>query len=147
MSNRMLTPLRASERDFLPSQHLQRLNRPSSKRKRKPEKYDILSLKLLARWKFEVALACWYDSNEIPDVIEDVYCGTIDSDRGLRDVVIQALQCQPTMAYRKDVKALLPEVPQFAEELWRVQSCLPVYRLSSDRKREFGAGDKCSNGL
>ncbi|TKA62077.1 hypothetical protein B0A49_13128 [Cryomyces minteri] len=91
------------------------------------EKYDIPSLKLLAAQKFEVALACWFDSNEIPDAIEDVYHGTIDSDRGLRDIVIQALRCQPTMAYRKDVKSLLPEVPQFAEELWKVQNGQPIF--------------------
>ncbi|KAK5010502.1 hypothetical protein LTR28_009511, partial [Elasticomyces elasticus] len=91
------------------------------------EKYDVSSLKLLARWKFEVALACWYDPNEIHDVVEDVYCGTIDSNRELRDVAIGALQCPPTIAYREDIKGLLPNVPRFAEELWRVQSCLPIY--------------------
>ncbi|KAK5011378.1 hypothetical protein LTR28_003573 [Elasticomyces elasticus] len=91
------------------------------------EKYDIPLLKLLARQKFEVALACWFDSSEIPDAIEDVYCGTIDSDRGLRDVVIQALRCQPAMAYRKDVKALLPDVPQFAEDLRKMQNGQSIY--------------------
>ena len=62
------------------------------------EKYDIPSLKQLARSKFEMAMACFYDSPDFADAIEEVYCSTIDSDRGLRDIVLEAFKSHPQLA-------------------------------------------------
>jgi hypothetical protein len=43
------------------------------------EKYDIPALKELAKRKFEMAMACYYDAPEFAAAIEAVYCSTIDT--------------------------------------------------------------------
>ncbi|KAK4989807.1 hypothetical protein LTR66_003127 [Elasticomyces elasticus] len=90
------------------------------------EKYDIPSLKALARRKFEMAMACYYDSPEFADAIEEVYCSTIDSDRGLRDVVIQAFRSHPQLASTQDVFSVIKQTPTLAFELWKVERGIPV---------------------
>nr|POF22179.1 hypothetical protein CFP56_36264 [Quercus suber] len=89
------------------------------------EKYDIPSLKDLARQKFETAMACHYDSLEFPDAIEEVYCSTIDSDRGLRDVVIDAFRTHPQLAATQDVFAVINRTPSLALELYKVERGIP----------------------
>ena len=90
------------------------------------EKYDIPSLKDLARSKFEMAMACYYDSSEFADAIEEVYCSTIDSDRGLRDIVLQAFRAHPALATTQDVYAVIKETPALALELYKIERGIPV---------------------
>ncbi|KAJ9624856.1 hypothetical protein H2203_004806 [Taxawa tesnikishii (nom. ined.)] len=90
------------------------------------EKYDIPTLKELAKRKFEMAMACYYDSPEFADAIEEVYCSTIDTDRGLRDVVLQAFRSHPQLASTQDVFAVIKETPSLAFELWKVERGIPV---------------------
>lgn len=90
------------------------------------EKYDIPALKTLAKAKFEMSLACFYDSPQFPDAIEEVYYSTIDSDRGLRDVVIQAFRSHPQLASTRDVFEVIKETPALAFELWKVERGIPV---------------------
>lgn len=90
------------------------------------EKYDIPSLKELAQRKFEMAMACFYDSSEFADAIEEVYCSTVDSDRGLRDVVLQAFRSHPALATTQDVYAVIKETPTLAFELFKVERGLPI---------------------
>lgn len=90
------------------------------------EKYDIPSLKGLAKCKFEEACACWYDSPEFADAIEEVYCSTIDSDRGLRDVVLQAFRSHPQLASTQDVFAVIKRTSALAFELWKVERGIPI---------------------
>lgn len=85
------------------------------------EKYDIPSLKQLARRKFEMAVACYYDAPELADAIEFVYSSTIDSDRGLRDVVIQLFRTHPQLANTQDMFAVIQETPTLALDLWKVE--------------------------
>ncbi|KAK6439381.1 hypothetical protein LTR95_004411 [Oleoguttula sp. CCFEE 5521] len=91
------------------------------------EKFDIPSLKQLAQQKFEIAMACFYDSSEFADAIEEVYCSTIDSDRGLRDVVLQAFRSHPALATTADVFAVIKSTPDLAFELYKVERGIPVY--------------------
>lgn len=91
------------------------------------EKYDIPSLKQLAKSKFEMAMACWYDSEEFAEAIEEVYCSTVDSDRGLRDVVLETFKCHPQLASTQDVFAVIKETPSLAMELFKVERGIPVY--------------------
>lgn len=91
------------------------------------EKYDIPSLKQLAKNKFEMAMACWYDSPEFADAIEEVYCSTIDSDRGLRDVVLETFKCHPQLASTQDVYEVIKDTPTLAMELFKVERGIPVY--------------------
>ena len=90
------------------------------------EKYDIPSLKQLARGKFEMAMACYYDSPEFADAIEEVYCSTIDSDRGLRDIVLEAFKSHPQLANTQDVFAVITDTPSLAFELFKVERGIPV---------------------
>lgn len=90
------------------------------------EKYDVPGLKSLAQRKFEMAMACYYDSPEFADAIEEVYCSTIDSDRGLRDVVLQAFRSHPQLANTGDVFGVIKETPSLAFELWKVERGIPV---------------------
>lgn len=90
------------------------------------EKYDIPSLKDLAQSKFEMAMACFYDSSEFADAIEEVYCSTIDSDRGLRDVVLEAFRSHPALATTQDVFAVIKDTPSLAVELFKLERGLPI---------------------
>jgi hypothetical protein len=90
------------------------------------EKYDILSLKQLAKSKFEMAMACFYDSPDFAEAIEEVYCSTIDSDRGLRDIVLEAFKSHPQLASTQDVYNVIKETPSLALELFKVERGIPV---------------------
>ncbi|EGP89096.1 unnamed protein product [Zymoseptoria tritici ST99CH_1A5] len=85
------------------------------------EKYDIPSLKQLAKTKFEVAAACYYDAPELADAIESVYSTTVDSDRGLRGVVLQLFKRHPQLANTQDVYAVIKDTPALALDLWKVE--------------------------
>jgi hypothetical protein len=90
------------------------------------EKYDIPSLKQLAKSKFEMAMACFYDSPDFAEAIEEVYCSTIDSDRGLRDIVLEAFKSHPRLANTQDVYHVITETPSLAFELYKVERGIPV---------------------
>lgn len=85
------------------------------------EKYDIPALKTLAKRKFEVAVACYYDAPELAEAIERVYSSTIDSDRGLREVVLQLFKLHPQLANTQDIFAVIKETPTLAMDLWKVE--------------------------
>ncbi|KAI5361841.1 Putative BTB/POZ domain-containing protein [Septoria linicola] len=85
------------------------------------EKYDIPSLKHLAIRKFEVAAACYYDSPELADAIDFVYRSTIDTDRGLRNVVLQMFKLHPQLANTQDIYATIRDTPGLALDLWKAE--------------------------
>lgn len=85
------------------------------------EKYDIPALKSLAKRKFEVAIACYYDAPELAEAIERVYASTIDSDRGLREVVLQLFKLHPQLANTQDIFEVIRETPTLALDLWKVE--------------------------
>ncbi|KAF2213786.1 hypothetical protein CERZMDRAFT_95824 [Cercospora zeae-maydis SCOH1-5] len=85
------------------------------------EKYDIQPLKQLARRKFEMAAACYYDAPELADAIRLVYQSTVDTDRGLRDIVLQLFRRHPQLANTQDIYAVIKETPDLALDLWKVE--------------------------
>lgn len=85
------------------------------------EKYDIPDLKTLAKRKFEIAVACYYDAPELAEAIELVYSNTVDSDRGLRGVVLQLFKLHPLLATTQDIFAVIKETPTLALDLWKVE--------------------------
>jgi hypothetical protein len=85
------------------------------------EKYDIPSLKQLARQKFEVATACYYDAPELTDAIRYVFSSTVDSDRGLRGVVVQLFKRHPQLATTPDMNAVIRETPSLALDLFKIE--------------------------
>jgi len=68
-----------------------------------------------------------FGSGEFADALQEVYDSTIDSDRGLRDIVIHMFRTHPELARRKDVEAVVKETPHLAWELFRVGWGLPVH--------------------
>jgi len=90
------------------------------------EKYGITGLKALARTKFASQLTVHRDSSELPEALQEVYESTVDTDRGLRDVVIQTFRTYPELARRKDVEAVVKDTPNLAWELFRVGWGMPV---------------------
>jgi hypothetical protein len=91
-------------------------------------RYGVFGLKALAARKFATALAAGgHAAPEFPDACGDVYESTVDSDRGLRDLVIAAFRANPALNMRKDVEEMVRETPGLAWELYRVASGLPVY--------------------
>lgn len=90
------------------------------------EKYGIRALKALAKKKFAAQTAYHWDSPEFPLAMQEAYESTIDTDRGLRDIVINMFRAYPEIAQRKDVEAVVRETPGLAWELFRVGWGLPI---------------------
>ena len=85
-----------------------------------------MGLKSLARKKFASQIEAHLDSEELPDACQEAYETTVDTDRGLRDVIIQAFRSHPELSSRKDVEMILRDTPSLAFELYRMASGLPV---------------------
>lgn len=79
------------------------------------EKYDVLGLKEMAQRCFRIISNCGgCYSKEFAQACEFVHTTTIDSDRGLRDVVVQALHEHPRALDEEHIRSamrLLPVLP------------------------------------
>ncbi|KAK7511701.1 uncharacterized protein IWZ02DRAFT_436663 [Phyllosticta citriasiana] len=91
------------------------------------EKYGITGLKDLARSKFAAQAEHYWSLTEFADSIPEVYETTVDSDRGLRDVVIQSFREHPQLARSKDMELVVRDTPGLAWELFRLGWGLPVF--------------------
>ncbi|KAF2014456.1 hypothetical protein BU24DRAFT_423391 [Aaosphaeria arxii CBS 175.79] len=91
------------------------------------EKYGIPGLKSLARNKFAAQIDLHLQSPEFPEACQEAYESTVDSDRGLRDVIIQAFRAHPDLPLRRDVELIVRDTPSLAFELFRMASGLPVH--------------------
>lgn len=90
------------------------------------EKYGIAGLKVLARQKFAQELDLHLDSPDFPEACQEAYESTFHTDRGLRDVIIQAFRANPGLSLRQDVELAVRETPGLAFELFRMASGLPI---------------------
>ncbi|KAH8724448.1 hypothetical protein GQ44DRAFT_279411 [Phaeosphaeriaceae sp. PMI808] len=90
------------------------------------EKYGIAGLKVLARQKFAQELDLHLDSTDFPDACQEAYESTFHTDRGLRDVIIQAFRANPGLSLRQDVELAVRETPGLAFELFKMASGLPI---------------------
>ncbi|KAL6710617.1 hypothetical protein ACN47E_008665 [Coniothyrium glycines] len=90
------------------------------------EKYGIAGLKALSRRKFSEQIDAHLTSPEFPEACQEVYESTYHTDRGLRDVVIQAFRANPTLSLRSDVEMAVRETPGLAFELFRMANGLPI---------------------
>lgn len=91
------------------------------------DKCLIPSLKHLAAQKFIDQIAQHYDSPAFAMACEEVYESTLDSDRGLRDPILDLLIQNPAVAARDDVKEVMDYTPTMRAELGRVRAGLPAY--------------------
>ena len=90
------------------------------------DKYAITGLKALACSKFATQMAAHHGAPEAALAMQEAYESTVDSDRGLRDVVIATFRAHPELARRNDVCDMVRETPSLAWELFRVGWGLPV---------------------
>lgn len=93
---------------------------------RSARRYGIAGLKALSRNKFANQVDLHLSSPEFPEACQEAYESTFHSDRGLRDVIIQAFRANPALSLRPDVEMALRETPGLAFELFRMASGLPV---------------------
>jgi hypothetical protein len=91
-----------------------------------PSRYGIVGLKSLARSKFADQIQAHLDSDELPEACQEAYESTVDTDRGLRDIVIQTFRSNPDLSSRKNVEVVLRDTPGLAFELFRMASGMPV---------------------
>jgi hypothetical protein len=89
-------------------------------------RYGITGLKVLARQKFAQDLEVHLDSPDFPEACQEAYESTFHTDRGLRDVIIQAFRANPGLSLRQDVELVVRETPGLAFELFRMASGLPI---------------------
>jgi len=89
-------------------------------------RYGIAGLKVLARQKFVHELDLHLDSPDFPEACQEAYESTFHTDRGLRDVIIQAFRANPGLSLRQDVEMTVRETPGLAFELFRMASGLPI---------------------
>lgn len=90
------------------------------------EKYGIVGLKTLARKKFAHQIEAHLSSDELPEACQEAYESTVDTDRGLRDVIVQTFRSHPELSLRKDMETAMRETPGLAFELFRMASGMPV---------------------
>jgi hypothetical protein len=89
-------------------------------------RYGIAGLKALARSKFAQQIDLYLDSPDFPEACQEAYESTFHTDRGLRDVIIQAFRANPSLSLRHDVEMAVRETPGLAFELFRMASGLPI---------------------
>lgn len=94
------------------------------------EKYGVSGLKTLAQDKFAQQIELHLDSHDLPEACQEAYESTVDTDRGLRNIVIQTFRSHPELSLRKDVEMAIRETPGLAFELFRMASGLPVTSLA-----------------
>lgn len=89
-------------------------------------RYGIFGLKTLACNKFAQELSIHLDSSEFPEACQEAYETTFHTDRGLRDIIIQAFRANPGLSLRQDMELVIRETPSLAFELFKMASGLPV---------------------
>lgn len=89
-------------------------------------RYGIAGLKALSRKKFADQIDLHLNSPEFPEACQEAYESTFHTDRGLRDVIIQAFRANPGLSLRADVEEAVRETPGLAFELFRMASGLPI---------------------
>ena len=90
------------------------------------EKYDVQGLKTLAFEKFELLLADQCAESDLLEVAEEVYTSTIDSDRGLRNLVLQCFRKRPSLASSSKVQSIIEHIPLLAFDLYRMSWGIPM---------------------
>ncbi|KAJ9419521.1 hypothetical protein QL093DRAFT_2369037 [Fusarium oxysporum] len=94
------------------------------------EKYEVSGLKEMAQRCFQIISNCGGScSKEFAQAFEFVYTTTIDLDRGLRDVVVQALHDNPRALDEEHIRRAMRLQPDLLYDL-------VLYGRGKDRKKE-----------
>lgn len=68
------------------------------------EKYEIKGLKSLSLSKFKRKAMVHWNSADFIRAVEEVYTGTVDQDRGMRDAAVVAIRKRPAVLDKKPVQ-------------------------------------------
>ena len=100
------------------------------------DKYEVLELKSKAKTKFKKAVETCWDMDDFPDAIIEVYRSTMNSDRGLRDIVVDVACKHITELLRKPgFVQVLDDTVGFGSDLSKLQARIPKKaKKTSDRK-------------
>lgn len=109
------------------------------------EKYGIPGLKALAQRKFETRLYPptlealhasplgaseeareMFLASEFPEAMQEVYTGTVEADRGLRNAICQAFRAHPEWGRRRDVADVIRENGTLGWDLYRMSTGMPL---------------------
>ncbi|KAF2397992.1 hypothetical protein EJ06DRAFT_532356 [Trichodelitschia bisporula] len=90
------------------------------------EKYEIAGLKALARAKFASQAHHHWQTDEFAAAMAHVFESTVDSDRGLRDIVISVVRAHPEIVPRPAVREVLQVSSRLTYEVCCVAWGIPV---------------------
>lgn len=85
------------------------------------DQYQISSLKLLARSKFEKAASEHWDHDEFPVAVRVAYTTTLEEDTGLRKIVIQVFTDHMELLNKPAVEASMRELNGLSYDLLKVR--------------------------
>ncbi|KAI1814640.1 hypothetical protein GGS20DRAFT_547799 [Poronia punctata] len=81
------------------------------------ERYAISGLKELATERFWYAAIHHWNTPEFLNAAQEVFDSTVETDRGLRDIVIQTMFIRPELLDKEEVRTVLRESSTMAYEL------------------------------
>lgn len=89
------------------------------------DKFGIESLKQLAKQKFESETKAYWNDEDFCEAIQEVYETTTDSDRGLRDIILDTFKTHPTLPYKQEVAAIIRDNPLLYADFKRLNG-IPI---------------------
>jgi hypothetical protein len=81
------------------------------------EKYLIGGLKTLALRKFTTSVHDHFNVDSFLQAMEEVYSTTLESDKGLRDIIIRTLYQQRHLLDRKEIQVILKDLGEATFDL------------------------------
>ncbi|KAF2758332.1 hypothetical protein EJ05DRAFT_347563 [Pseudovirgaria hyperparasitica] len=90
------------------------------------EKYGIPGLKVLARKKFLANLYTHIPYTSFSSALAEVYTSTIDSDRGLREPMLQLFRQNPQLVFRSDIREVMEDIDDIHMEIERAINGMPT---------------------
>lgn len=87
------------------------------------DKYEVFELKSKAKAKFKKSVETCWDMDDFPDAIVEVYKSTLNSDRGLREIVVDvACEHISELLYKPGFIQVLDDTVGFGSDLCKLQA-------------------------
>ena len=83
-------------------------------------------MKALAKKKYAAQICVHRESAEFAASLPEIYDGTIETDRGLRDIIVSTFRRFPELAQRSAIEEVVRDIPSLAWDLFRVAWGLPI---------------------
>ncbi|KFH47036.1 hypothetical protein ACRE_021350 [Hapsidospora chrysogenum ATCC 11550] len=86
------------------------------------EKYGIRELKNLSLSEFQKEVEYRWDEEDFIDAVKEVFTSTVDGDRGLRDVIVQAIVDHPDLLDKDQLQDVVKSCGLCFELMMRFRS-------------------------